>query len=186
MKQLKVIPLLLFICTIWTYGLYGQSFMAKDGYAEFVSNAPLLEFKGKSNHLTGLIDLDKNLVDFYLDLNTLDTGIDLRNRHMRDSYLETEDYPFAEFTGKITSSFDPELREKQQVEAKGTFKIHGAEDEITVTGMLEPTEKGLKLDASWSVLLKDYNIDRPKVVFYELADEQKINISILLKPQNDN
>jgi polyisoprenoid-binding protein YceI len=161
-----------------------QSFISETGYVEFVSTAPLLEFKGTSNHLTGLIDLDKNLVDFYVDLNTLDTGIDLRNNHMKDSYLETETHRFAEFTGELEPEFDPSIKTEQQASVTGTFQIHGVEREINVQGTIKPVESGLQLDAGWTVLLEDYNIDKPKVVFYELASEQEINISILLKLQN--
>ena len=157
-----------------------QSFSAADGYAEFISRAPLLEFKGTSDHLHGLIDLDKDMVDFYLDLNTIDTGIRLRNRHMRDSYLETDRCPYAEFTGKLTTTFDPDLHEEQQVVVAGAFTIHCVEQPMVGTGTITPTERGLQLNASWVVGLDDHNIDRPRVVFYELADEQQVNITIFL------
>lgn len=164
-------------------GVQAQSYMSEDGYVEFVSRAPLLEFKGKSNHLTGLIDLDESIIDFYVDLNTIDTGVERRNRDMRNTYLETDKFPFAEFTGELPSSFDPENREKQDVRTKGKFKIHGVEREIEVEGTLEPTNDGIKLEAGWTVLLEDHDIDRPGILFYELAEEQTVNISILLRKQ---
>ncbi len=162
-----------------------QSYIGKKGQAEFISNAPLLEFKGESNYLTGLIDLEKNLVDFYLDLNTLDTGIKLRNSHMRESYLKTEECPFAEFTGQLDSPFDLELNEEQDITVTGDFTVHCVTKELTATGTIEPTGEGLMVNAEWEILLKDFDIDRPGVAFYELAEEQRINISILLKPEND-
>lgn len=165
--------------------IHAQSFIGKEGQAEFISNAPLLEFKGVSDHLTGLIDLEKNLVDFYLDLNTLDTGIKLRNSHMRESYLETEECPFAEFTGQLDSDFDPDLKEKQDITVTGDFTVHCVTKELTAAGTIEPTAEGLLVNAEWEILLKDFDIDRPGVAFYELAEEQRINISILLKPEND-
>jgi polyisoprenoid-binding protein YceI len=165
--------------------IYAQSFITENGYAEFESRAPLLTFKGTSNHLTGLIDLDKNLIDFYLDLNTIDTGIRLRNRHMRDSYLETDKYPYAEFTGTIVTPFDPDNPTPQIVAADGKFRIHGVEREIRVEGTLEVDAGGLSLNASWTLMLKDYNIDRPRVVFYELADEQVVIIRALLMPREE-
>ena len=176
--------LLLLLIALSSSRSHAQSYMSENGYVEFVSTAPLLEFKGTSDKLTGLIDLDENLVDFYVDLNTLDTGIELRNSHMRESYLETDTYRFAEFTGEITSDFDPTSMQEQDVSVTGMFQIHGVEREIDVQGTLKPTNEGLQLDASWTVLLEDYNIDKPGVVFYELASEQTVNISILLKPQD--
>ena len=163
-----------------------QEYMARDGYVEFVSQAPLLEFKGTSNYLNGLLDLEDNLVDFYIDLNTLDTGIELRNRHMRDRYLNTDRCPFAEFTGNLESDFDPDRMEPQEAVVVGTFKVNCIENDIRVQGTLEPTDEGIKLEASFQVLLKDYDIERPGVIFYELAEEQVINISILLDDESTN
>ena len=163
--------------------VFGQSYMSEEGYVEFISRAPLLEFKGKSDHLTGLIDLDQNLIDFYVDLNTIDTGIQRRNRDMRSTYLKTDTFPFADFSGKLLTEFDPESEGEQRVKTRGIFTIHGVEREIDVEGTLEPRNGGLKLNASWTILLDDYNIERPRVLFYELADEQVVNISVLLSPR---
>ena len=70
--------------------------------------------------------------------------------------------------------------EPQRATVSGTFKLHGVEQQIEVDGILEPNGDGLQLDASWIVLLKDYDIDRPGILFYELAEEQEISISVLL------
>ena len=158
-----------------------QAFTATDGYVAFTSRAPLLEFQGKSNQLAGLVDLDQNLLDFYVDLTTIDTGIRLRNKHMNDSYLETDKFPFAEFTGMLSGLPDLTLSAPQPAVAEGTFTIHGVSREIRVEGTLEAVPEGLQLNAAWTVLLDDYNIRRPKVVFYELAEEQEVEISILLR-----
>jgi len=176
--------LVLFIVLFSLSNVHAQSYVSEDGYVEFESNAPLLTFKGISNNLTGLIDFDQNLVDFYVDLNTIDTGIRLRNRHLRESYLETDKYPFAEFTGRLTTDFDFQSAQPQPATVAGTFKIHGVEREITVQGEIQLVSDGLLLTAGWTVRLEDYNIDRPSVVFYELAEEQKVSISITLKPVN--
>ncbi|CAN5348473.1 hypothetical protein BH23BAC3_BH23BAC3_14350 [soil metagenome] len=53
------------------------------GTAEFTSNVPLHIFTGSSGHLTGMIELQKNIIDFYLDLNTLKKGIGRRDINRR-------------------------------------------------------------------------------------------------------
>lgn len=180
MKLRRILLILVLNTLLISVSGQAQVYTSSDGYVEFISTAPLNEFKGTSNHLTGLINLNKNLVDFYVDLNTIDTGIEKRNRDMRTTYLNTDQYPFAEFTGELVSPFDVDKMESQEVTVSGTFKMHGVERQIKVDGTLKPTGSGLQLDASWIVLLKDYNIDRPGILFYELAEEQEINISILL------
>ncbi len=155
------------------------------GEAKFISRAPLLEFEGVSDKLQGLIDLDKNLVDFYIDLETLDTGIELRDKHMRDSYLETATYPFAEFTGTFLRLPDATALGTQSVTVTGTFRMHGIDQEITVDGELDFSDpEEVQLHASWTILLSDYDIDIPKAVFYELDNEQEIVLSATLRPSS--
>lgn len=185
LNRIYFILVLLITLSGYTQSVKAQEYMGRAGYVEFISTAPLLEFKGTSNELNGLIDLDQNLVDFYVDLNTLETGIRRRDRDMRNSYLQTDQFPFAEFTGELISNFDPDLSGTQNVLVKGLFKIHGVEREIEVEGTLISDEDRLELEAGWVILLEDYNIERPRVLFYELAEEQTINISIHLTNESN-
>lgn len=160
-----------------THMLLAQSFYTEAGNVVFISRAPLLEFEGKSNHLTGIIDFTTDLLDFYLDLNTLDTGIDLRNRHMRESYLETSKYPFAEFTGTFVPKIDWTINTPQKVEANGKFTIHGVSNNIQIMGSVTTVNNNeVIIEAEWTVLLSDYNIRIPRVVFYELSEVQTVKI----------
>lgn len=161
--------------------LVGQQYKGEKGEIVFISQAPLSEFEGKSNNLNGLIDLDKNLLDFFIDLNTLKTGIGLRDRHMRENYLETKKYPFAEFTGKLKTVPTLETNKPVNVVAVGKFKIHGVEKNMEVPGQLLLKGNELSLNATFKVLLSDYNISIPKVMFYELAEEQVVKLNITLK-----
>ena len=159
-----------------------QDFKTSSGDVEFLSQASLNEFTGVSSQLNGLINFEKNVLDFFIDLNTLKTGICLRDRHMRENYLETKKYPFAEFTGKIKENIQLRTGESRNVTAVGKFKIHGVEREISVPGKVTAiSENEIKLEAKFTILLSDYNIDIPKVVFYELAEDQVVTLSVNLK-----
>lgn len=149
---------------------------------EFLSTAQMNEFKGISNKLNGLIDLDKNVLDFFIDLNNINTGIGLRDRHMRENYLETKRYPFGEFVGKIKKNVDLTKGQKQKATVVGNFKIHGIEKKVEVIGIIQRSaDNELVLETSFTILLTDYNIDIPKVMFLELANDQKVKIRAILK-----
>ncbi|GMQ27453.1 YceI family protein [Algoriphagus confluentis] len=163
---------------------FSQEYLTKTGSVVFLSTAPLNEFEGKSKVLNGLVDLEKNLLDFYLDLNTLETGIGLRDKHMRENYLETDKYPFAEFTGKMEPVPAMEPGKSYPVRAKGKFKIHGVERDLLVPGTLTLRDDGkIDLKAEFVISLNDYQIEIPKLVFYELAAEQKLTINATLSPK---
>lgn len=178
--------LLAILCTmlLTTLSLQAQTYMTENGKATFYSEVPLHTFSGSSEYLTGQIDLETNIVDFYIDLTTLDTGIKKRDRDMLET-LETDKFPFAEFYGELKSDFDPESTEVQNVSVEGTFKIHGVENETSYTGTLQMTPEGLLLKADWILLLEDYDITPPKLLFIKVDQEQKIEIEALLKPVQD-
>lgn len=156
--------------------------MTESGYAEFESSVPLHSFTGESEHLTGMIDPSENLVDFYLDLNTLKTGIDRRDRDMY-STLNVDEYPFAEFTGSLESMFDMDTTEKQQVTVNGNFTIKGVTRKVKIDGNIQVNGDELILEASWTLNLDDYNIEPPGILFYKVNEEQKIRIEATLKPR---
>ncbi|MEY2905125.1 MAG: hypothetical protein RJA52_1141 [Bacteroidota bacterium] len=167
-----------FVFFLFPCSLIAQQFIGSAGKVTFISEAPLSTFEGISDQLNGLVDQEKGLVDFYLDLNTLKTGIGLRDKHMRDSYLETKKYPYAEFTGQLIG----EINFGQPAEVKGKFKLHGVEKEVTLKGTVKKIDADtLEIDSEFQILLSDYKIDIPKVVFYELADVQKVRVQIQLK-----
>ena len=181
MKKLIYLFLFLLILT-FPVEVQSQVYKTEKGNVEFLSKASLNEFTGTSSDLNGLVDFDKNLLDFYIDLNTLKTGIGLRDRHMRENYLETKKYPFAEFTGKIRENIELTVGQSKNVTAFGKFKIHGVERQIEVPGKLTKiSENQLQLEAEFMVLLGDYKIPIPSVMFYELSEEQRVTIKAILK-----
>lgn len=161
-----------------------QTFYTETGSTKFTSSVPLHNFSGTSENLVGQIDLEKKTVDFYIDLETLDTGNAKRDKDMLLT-LETKQYPFAEFFGKLISDFDPSSSSEQEVTVSGLFKIHGEEKEVEISGTLTKTDTGLQLHVVWTLLLDDYKIVPPKLLFIKVDQEQKIEINALLEEVND-
>lgn len=155
--------------------------MTDSGTAIFHSEVPLHSFTGSSDFLTGLINLEDGTVDFYLDLTTLDTGIQKRDRDMKET-LETGKFPFAEFFGSLSTDFNPDDTSEQPVKVKGDFKIHGVSREVTIDGTLQMKPEGLMVTANWVLELEDYDIVPPSLLFVKVDQEQKIEIEALLKP----
>ncbi|TVR32089.1 MAG: YceI family protein [Balneolaceae bacterium] len=156
--------------------------MTNSGHAEFTSRVPLHTFTGESGYLTGMIDYEENIIDFYLDLNTLRTGIDRRDRDMFRT-LNVDEYPFAEFTGEFETLPDLQSAEKQFVVVVGEFTVNGVTQNLIIEGSIQSDENGIVLAANWNLLLKDYEIEPPGILFYRVNDEVNIHVKALLKPQ---
>ena len=178
--MIRLLVVLTFI--LQTTPIFSQVWKTENGEVTFFSEAKFNSFTGNSELLQGLIDFDKNLVDFYVDLNTLKTGIGLRDRHMRDNYLETKKYPYAEFTGNFEKIPTLSTDKPEMVQVKGVFKIHGIEQIRLIEGKLTKEQSGdLLLEVNFDVKLEDHGIEVPKVLSYELASQEKISLVAVLK-----
>ncbi len=177
MKKILFLTLL----SILSVPVVGQSYYSETGTAQFTSSVPLHNFTGTSESLVGMIKLEDMSVDFYIDLETLDTGNAKRDKDMLLT-LETKKYPFGEFFGKITSEFDASSSEEQPVIVEGNFTIHGQTKEVKIEGTLTNTDEGLLVKAAWILNLDDYDIVPPKLLIIKVDEEQAIEIEALLKP----
>lgn len=157
-----------------------QTYSTERGTVSFTSRVPLHTFTGTSDHLTGFVNLGSREVDFHVDLETLETGIGKRDRDMRDA-LETDRYPFAEFTGRLTTTLDPESTARQQARVQGTFTIHGVARSRTIVGTLQKVRGGYRLRASFQVRLDDHRIEPPRLLMIKVNQVQEVEIDALLR-----
>jgi len=163
---------------------HGQRFGAQNGEVAFVSTAPLQTFRGVSQHLTGQVDFATRGVSFFIDLETLDSGNRRRDRDMRQNYLETQRFPFATFNGTFGAALDPQTLTSDSVQVEGVFTLRDTQRPITVRGEVTREGRGLRVRASWPLLLGDYGIERPRILFYEVSETLTLEINILLLPES--
>lgn len=166
--------------------------------ASFTSDAPLELIDGATSKVSGKISIDDNFdltkpctATFDVDLASIDTGIGLRNEHMRENFLETKKYPKASFVLKKLEKGPKKLEsgKKVTVKATGDFSLHGK----TVTKSLpvdllymrkcpqtETKRPGcdlIQITAKFSVPFQDHAIKRPEAVFQKLADSVIVTVS---------
>lgn len=162
----------------------------KNNRVKFVSDAPIEDFEGITDQIDGYLywansDVTKNSeMYFEVDLNALDTGIGLRNRHMRENYLETDQYPITHFKGKIisTSALDDTL---MAVRAEGNIFIHGIEKSLEVTGQLIKKTDGYRIKTSFNVKLSDFEIEIPSIMFYKIDENMDLQLDFYVKEIKD-
>ena len=152
----------------------------------FISHASIEEFEGVTDRIDGYVVLGSPALgvetggegtELYLevDLGSLDTGIGLRNRHMRDNYLEVAKYPFASFKGRIERT-EAGPGQSFRVSARGALTIHGVERDRMLTCRVEPRGAGYRAQCGFEVLLSDHNIEIPKIMFLKLANEIRLEL----------
>lgn len=185
---------LLFPCTSALPAQEFQVDVGSERLVRFISQAPIEDFDGVTERIDGYVVLDGPSLagsrggegtSFYfeVELASLDTGIGLRNRHMRDNYLEVEDYPYATFEGRVVS-VRPDGEGAFQIDAEGQFSAHGVARSLNVPCRGIPDPGGFRVACAFQVLLSDHDIKIPKVMFMKLADEIRLELDFgLIPPQ---
>jgi polyisoprenoid-binding protein YceI len=113
-----------------------------------------------------------------VDLRTLDTGIGLRNEHLRENYLEVD--KGRGFDAATLSEIDLKGFNVDAPEGKGSFTgsltLHGARK--TVTGAVDVRQAGaaLRVKASFPVLLSDYGISKPRYLGVGVKDTVQVEL----------
>lgn len=174
---------------------HGQEFLValeKENRVRFVSDAPLEDFAGTTGRIDGFLylageglegstDLSKSEFYFEVDLASLDTGIGLRNRHMRDNYLETDRFPMASFEGQISRLQGDESGGYRAI-AHGILSIHGVERERDVDCLATRVETDLRIRCAFTVALSDHDIPIPKLMFMKIDEVMELDLDFFLSP----
>ena len=147
--------------------------------ASFTSRAAIVRMVGRTAKTGGGATIDINNVkashgEVTVDLTSVDTGISMRNEHMR-KYLETDKFPTATF--KFTSISVPgnKLQPGKLTDGKatGTITIHGVAVPLTAPIQLTylPQEDPKYRPGDWihfysqfKTHVKDFKIDLPAPV----------------------
>ena len=159
---------------------------SRDRLVRFISRASIEEFDGVTDRIDGYVLLDGAALgpatggddtEFYLevDLASLETGIGLRNRHMRDNYLEVGRFPYATFSGHIVRTEETTSGD-YRVTASGDFTVHGVARPRELTCRVSPVGAGYRVVCGFEVLLTDHDIEIPKVMFLKLANEIRLEL----------
>jgi polyisoprenoid-binding protein YceI len=187
MNLLKIFSLLVFLFPGFVLAGEWQIDKTKNKLVKFISDAPIEDFEGVTDNIDGFMFWEgENLTaqsEMYLevDLNSVDTGIGLRNRHMREKYLHTDKYPFTYYKGKIKIAEKTSVNE-YKVETEGTIFIHGVEKHLSVEGtMTQIKDDEYRIQAQFVVALTDFNIEVPKLMFFKIDENMNLVLDFYIK-----
>lgn len=97
------------------------------------------------------------------DLNSVDTGVDLRNVRMRFLFFETFKYPTAELTAKVDPAAFADLATKRRVKATLPFRLnlHGVDKDLeasVVVTMISDAMVSVASEAPVAVHVEDFGL----------------------------
>jgi polyisoprenoid-binding protein YceI len=155
-----------------------------DSKVDFLSvgRPSAIKIRGEGSKLEGKMTLDGQIASGRLifDLDSLDTDISLRNKHMKEKYLETGKFKNAELTIE-KMNVPPQLYEADAkpiaVPFSGVLSLHGVQHPISGTSEVRMNKNAMTGTADFEIKLSDYKIEIPSYMGITVADVVKVSVN---------
>jgi len=129
------------------------------GSATFTASGPAgMNIEGTSSDV-GVGD-DGSTVVITVGMNSLSTGIALRDKHMKE-YLETDKYPTAELRVPRASLKIPASGAESSGDTRGSMKIHGQTKDVAFHYSAKRDGDAISVSGSSKVNMNDFGIKTP-------------------------
>lgn len=142
---------------------------------EAVGKPAMIKIKGESPGPKSILSHSKNTarLESTLELDQLKTGIDMRDEHMKEKYLETKKFPLAKLI--IDNLALPESGEVKDQEFKGILTLHGKDS--PVAGVFTMTKDHIA-EAEFKIKLTDHGIEIPEYMGIKVAETVTVKTKI--------
>ncbi len=159
----------------------------------FDVSAQLHHVHGVGSRFNGTItgdplDITSAKISIKLDPTSFNTDNEKRDKDMREKCFEVGKYPLIEFSSAAIQADQKELKTGQPVKAtiKGSLKMHGLEKQVSVPVTIQLTSDMLTAEGDMAVVLDEWKIERPKVVFVQLQNDVSIHFKIGAKKSTES
>jgi polyisoprenoid-binding protein YceI len=146
-------------------------------------------FEAKTTSLSGTLTLGAARPvllsgEITVDLATIDTGIGLRNQHLRDKYLEIS--RGRGFDKAVLSEIRLDQAEGEGFQGKTAFAgkllLHGASRDVAGTAEIRREGSATHVDASFPLTLTDFGIEPPEYLGVGVANKLLVKVRLTATP----
>lgn len=151
-----------------------------DASVRFTASGPggmVIEGKGSS---LWTID-DGKTVRVVVQLTAITTGMALRDKHMKEKYLETGKWPDAELVVNRADLKLPSAGAGAPTSASGTLKLHGVNRGTKFTYTATRDGDLYKVNGTVHVNMKDHDIAEPGYLGVKVKPDVDVSVSFVVK-----
>lgn len=180
--------ILLSLLLLWNaYGVSAQRYMDRAGHASFFSRAPLEDIEAHTDQALCLLDATTGEVATSLLMKTFRFAKSLMQEHFNEKYVESDKYPKATFTGRITNMDDINVAQKGVYIAnvQGEITIHGETRPLQTPVSLAVGDNGIEANATFPLKVKDFKITIPSLVARNIAEVIEVRLAFNLQRSGD-
>jgi polyisoprenoid-binding protein YceI len=114
-----------------------------------------------------------------VDLQKLQTGIGLRDRHMKENYLEVK--KGEEFASARLQDIKVDAL-AGKTSFRGVLMLHGQRREVKGTAEIKPNGDGYRVEAAFPVRISEFEIPDPTYLGVGVKDEVQVRVNFSVAP----
>jgi polyisoprenoid-binding protein YceI len=145
-----------------------------DGRVSFEALGPAgMRIEGTTSDISVVEDSEQIVLS--VPLAHLKTGIEMRDRHMKEKYLDVAQYPEAKLKVHRSEIKLPSAGQKLSSDVPGTLELHGQSKAVTVHYELRGEPSVVIVDGKLHVNMKDVGIEVPNYLGVTVKPDVDIN-----------
>lgn len=162
-------------------GIFHQAgtglYICKNAKTSLYSKAPIEDIEAKSEKGTSVYNANTGDFGFSMPTSSFVFEKSLMQEHFNENYMESDKYPVAIFKGKISGAVDVTKDGSYPVNATGVLTVHGISQNRTIPGTVSVQKGVVSITSEFIVKCADHKITIPTIVFHNIAETIKINVS---------
>lgn len=170
----------LLLTGITSLGAFAQSrYFTKTGMISFHAGTSVEDIDAINKSAASVMDAGTGQIEFSVLVKGFEFKRALMQEHFNENYLESDKFPKAVFKGKLVNADKIKFQQDgvYPVTVKGTLEMHGVKRDVESAGTMKIAGQQVDANATFNVLLSEYDISVPSVV------KDKISKTVTIKVQ---
>ena len=177
-QSLKYFPLIFLVLLIFSQSILSQKYFTRTGNTEFKASIDAFEpVEAKNKSTTVVLNTENGDIAALLLIKAFQFRVSLMQEHFNENYMDSDTYPKATFSGKITDFNISEVDYEKNYIIKGILTIRNIAKNIEAIGKLKKTDSKILISSSFIVTPEDFNIKIPSIVRKKIAKTVTINFN---------
>jgi polyisoprenoid-binding protein YceI len=159
-------------------------YMAKTSEISFFSEARMENIDAKNTTGKPVLNTKTGDIAVQVTMRGFKFKSPLMEEHFNETYVESDKYPQAKFTGKIKDNdkIDYTKDGSHDIIVEGPMTMHGVTKDITANGKLTIIGGKIVIESKFKLTLADFKVEVPKNKLSNIAEVVDVTVKAILEP----
>lgn len=158
-----------------------QQVIEREGQVSFFSYTSVENIEASNNQVLSVIDFTNNEIAISMLMKAFTFKKALMQEHFNESYIESDLYPKATFSGYILD-YDPSNLDTETKVVEGTLTIHGVSKDVKIPAKIENIDDRIILSGDFELKVNDFEIKIPPILRSNIAKIISITFKFEYRP----